>query len=191
MDLSVWASSEAPSPNPSAGSIPTAYCMPTPARASTLEAAAREGVINVCCTRQDARFSECDYIFLCAPVEENISYLAWLKDIIHPGCIVTDVGSVKGEIHQAVLELEMDGCFIGGHPMAGSEKRICQLHRLSSGKCLLHPDPRRPGGGARAFRLYGTDRFTGGHSHGAHLSGARLYHGGSQPSAPHHRLHPL
>ena len=90
--------------------------------ASTLEAAAREGVINVCCTRQDARFSECDYIFLCAPVEENISYLAWLKDIIRPGCIVTDVGSVKGEIHQAVLELEMDGCFIGGHPMAGSEK---------------------------------------------------------------------
>lgn len=88
----------------------------------TLITAANEGVIDVCCQQKDARLSECDYIFLCAPVEENISYLRWLKEIIQPGCIITDVGSVKGEIHQTVQQLEMDGCFIGGHPMAGSEK---------------------------------------------------------------------
>ena len=39
-----------------------------------------------------------------------------------PDCIVTDVGSVKGEIHQAVEKLGLDDHFIGGHPMAGSEK---------------------------------------------------------------------
>ena len=38
-----------------------------------------------------------------------------------PGCILTDVGSVKGEIHRKVTELDMAYNFIGGHPMAGSE----------------------------------------------------------------------
>ena len=84
--------------------------------------AVAEGVVDVKCTKEDSRFSECDYIFLCAPVNDNISYLAWLKDKISPECIVTDVGSVKGEIHKAVHEIGMDSHFIGGHPMAGSEK---------------------------------------------------------------------
>ena len=39
-----------------------------------------------------------------------------------PGCILTDVGSTKAEIHRAAEALGLDACFIGGHPMAGSEK---------------------------------------------------------------------
>lgn len=35
---------------------------------------------------------------------------------------MTDVGSVKGNIHEVVHDLGLDDCFIGGHPMAGSEK---------------------------------------------------------------------
>ncbi len=89
---------------------------------ATLDAAVEEGVIDIRCTREDTRFGNCDYIFLCAPVTENISYLSWLRRIISPGCIITDVGSVKGEIHQAAHRLELDANFIGGHPMAGSEK---------------------------------------------------------------------
>ena len=48
--------------------------------------------------------------------------MAYLKEIRQDGCIITDVGSVKGIIHQKVEELGMTDCFIGGHPMAGSEK---------------------------------------------------------------------
>ena len=44
-----------------------------------------------------------------------------IKPFIKPGCIITDVGSVKGNIHKAAHELGLDSCFIGGHPMAGSE----------------------------------------------------------------------
>ena len=98
------------------------YLMAYSHTTATLKEAIDARVIDVALAEHDPRFSECDYIFLCAPVEENISYLSWLKEIIRPGCIITDVGSVKGEIHQAVQNLEMDGCFIGGHPMAGSEK---------------------------------------------------------------------
>ena len=59
---------------------------------------------------------------LCAPVQTNISYLPFLKEIIQPGCTLTDVGSVKGEMEAAVEAAGLSPYFIGGHPMAGSEK---------------------------------------------------------------------
>lgn len=67
-------------------------------------------------------FSDCDYLFLCAPVEKNIAYLEQLKEIIKPDCIITDVGSTKAAIHKKVAELGLEANFIGGHPMTGSEK---------------------------------------------------------------------
>ncbi len=67
-------------------------------------------------------FYDCDYIFLCTPVQKNIEYLRQLKGHISPHCMITDVGSVKTDIHRAVEELKLEANFIGGHPMAGSEK---------------------------------------------------------------------
>lgn len=67
-------------------------------------------------------FSDCDLIFLCCPVKQNLIYLEQLKNVIKKGCIITDVGSVKGDIHRAVSQLDMEDVFIGGHPMTGSEK---------------------------------------------------------------------
>lgn len=84
--------------------------------------ALNDGTADVVTDVVDNRFSECDYIFLCTPVERNVEYLTILKDIIDNGTIITDVGSVKGNIHKAVEELGLEASFIGGHPMAGSEK---------------------------------------------------------------------
>ena len=89
---------------------------------STLDAALSEGVIDIACTEHDPLFATCRYIFLCAPVQTNISYLPFLKEIIRPGCTLTDVGSVKGEMEAAVEAAGLSPYFIGGHPMAGSEK---------------------------------------------------------------------
>ncbi len=86
-----------------------------------LKFAMTEGVVDEA-VQIDERFLECDFIFLCTPVEYNSQYLTKLKPFVKEGCIVTDVGSVKGYIHKTVCELDMDACFIGGHPMAGSEK---------------------------------------------------------------------
>ena len=88
----------------------------------TLAAALNSGVIDGVLEKEDERYKTCDYIFLCAPVEYNIEYLKYLKTVISDSCIITDAGSVKGPIHEAVEKLEMDHCFIGGHPMAGSER---------------------------------------------------------------------
>ena len=86
------------------------------------EMALNDGTANFATDKVDDTFAECDYIFLCTPVEKNTTYLSQLKDIIKDDCIITDVGSVKGNIHKAVTELDMEENFIGGHPMAGSEK---------------------------------------------------------------------
>ncbi len=69
-----------------------------------------------------ADFGDCNIIFLCAPVLANIEYLHQLKPILNPDCILTDVGSVKGNIHEEVKRLGLEAQFIGGHPMTGSEK---------------------------------------------------------------------
>ena len=71
----------------------------------TLAAALNCNAIDAVLEEKDERYRTCDYIFLCAPVHDNISYLEWLKDHMSPDCIITDVGSVKGEIHQAVQKL--------------------------------------------------------------------------------------
>ncbi|MDD6057469.1 MAG: prephenate dehydrogenase/arogenate dehydrogenase family protein [Clostridiales bacterium] len=67
-------------------------------------------------------FFDCDYLFLCAPVQKNIEYLRELKGNIKDSCIITDVGSVKTDIHREITALGMEEQFIGGHPMTGSEK---------------------------------------------------------------------
>lgn len=88
----------------------------------TLALATQESVINVACTSIDDNFANCDYIFLCTPVGYNVAYLKQLKNYLHSDCILTDVGSVKTSIHKEVTALDLEEYFIGGHPMAGSEK---------------------------------------------------------------------
>ena len=75
----------------------------------TTDAALSEGLIDsACSSTHDPRFSECDYIFLCAPVGNNIEALEDLKNVIKPDCILTDVGSVKTNIHEAVSRLGLN-----------------------------------------------------------------------------------
>lgn len=92
------------------------------AHKETLAEALSANVIDAVCEARDERYGSCDYIFLCAPVEYNLRYLEYLKDVISPHCIITDVGSVKSVIQKKVEELHLESRFIGGHPMAGSEK---------------------------------------------------------------------
>lgn len=87
-----------------------------------LIAALGDCVLNSVTTSLEEGFPDCDLIFLCAPVIQNIKYLQQLKPRMKSTCILTDVGSVKGNIHIAVKELALESNFIGGHPMTGSEK---------------------------------------------------------------------
>lgn len=87
-----------------------------------LEKARAEGIVDVILDGIDHHLSQCDMIFLCTPVEYNADYLKSIRPYLKPGAILTDVGSTKTNIHEEVKRLHMEDCFVGGHPMAGSEK---------------------------------------------------------------------
>lgn len=88
----------------------------------TLALAVQEGTIDISCSSIDENFKNCRYIFLCAPVSYNNVYLRQLIPFLDEQTILTDVGSVKTAIHKEVIALGLEDYFIGGHPMAGSEK---------------------------------------------------------------------
>lgn len=81
-----------------------------------------EGIIENDTSFTIEEMKDFDIIFLCAPIKTNIDYLGKLKNIISPNCVLTDVGSVKGEMEDAVKKNNLEEQFIGGHPMCGSEK---------------------------------------------------------------------
>ncbi|MBQ9157199.1 MAG: prephenate dehydrogenase [Eubacterium sp.] len=88
----------------------------------SVDAALSDRVLNESYDEIDERFSSCDIIFLCAPVSINIDNIRKLKEFIPTEVLITDVGSVKAPMQEAVKELGMEQQFIGGHPMVGSEK---------------------------------------------------------------------
>ncbi len=102
--------------------IPEVFITAYDVNTGTLSAALQDGVINVAAEQIDGHFSDCDYLFLCAPVQKNDANLEAVKKILSPDCILTDVGSVKTDIHRHIAEAGLEGQFIGGHPMAGSER---------------------------------------------------------------------
>ncbi|MCR5273490.1 MAG: prephenate dehydrogenase [Lachnospiraceae bacterium] len=90
--------------------------------ASTVSAAYEMGLISNSTPATIKELAMCDIVFLCAPVQQNTEYLEEIKKYIKPECILSDVGSVKNDIHYVVKKLGLTANFIGGHPMAGSEK---------------------------------------------------------------------
>lgn len=60
-------------------------------------------------------------VVLATPVGSFTSLARRLRETLSPECVVSDVGSVKGRL---VYELEeiLGGRYVGGHPIAGTEK---------------------------------------------------------------------
>lgn len=88
----------------------------------TLELALSQQVADQALEKIDSNLQQCDYVFLCAPVAQNAENLIHLKQYLSKNCILTDVGSVKSDICSQIEAAGLDSCFIGGHPMAGSER---------------------------------------------------------------------
>ena len=100
---------------------PNTRILATASRESTIEAAFDERLIDNNGLLKIHQFGQCDIIFLCSPVKINCDYLRQLMDVVKPDCIITDVGSVKGDIIAVARDLGITNQFIGGHPMTGSE----------------------------------------------------------------------
>ncbi len=87
-----------------------------------LKKACLDDVVDVALSSPENGFNDCDIIFLCVPVITALEFLPILKGQLKEGCILTDVGSTKTGIHKGIEKEGLTSCFIGGHPMTGSEK---------------------------------------------------------------------
>src|SRR5512138_565345 len=66
---------------------------------------------------------DANLIVLAAPVDRIVPLLQQVAPALRAGAVVTDVGSVKGEIARlGDATLRHRAHFVGAHPMAGSEK---------------------------------------------------------------------
>lgn len=124
--------------------IPGARILAYTPHPETVQEAITDGVADEYIPSVGEGFAGCDVIFLCAPVELNASNLRMLKPHIRPGTILTDVGSTKTDIHRAVRAQGLESFFIGGHPMAGSERigyRNSKSSLLENAYYILTPEP--------------------------------------------------
>ena len=139
---------------------PEVTIIATAGHQSTITEAYEEHLISNKALCEIGDFYDCDYIFLCTPVQKNIEYLRQLKGHVKDGCIITDVGSVKTDIHEEVIALSMEDCFIGGHPMAGSEKtglKNANEYLLENAYYILTPTSKTAPEQLEAFRSLVTE----------------------------------
>ena len=94
-------------------------------RPETIEQALELGVIDAGWSydEMELALSGADLIFICTPIQRILRLFEEVGRFAGPGTLVTDVGSTKRSIMaKAASCLRRDLYFIGGHPMAGSEK---------------------------------------------------------------------
>jgi cyclohexadieny/prephenate dehydrogenase len=71
----------------------------------------------------EAAVKGAELVLIAAPVDRIVALATQIAPHLEPGAIVTDVGSVKGEISRlGHAALHPRAHFVGSHPMAGSEK---------------------------------------------------------------------
>src|SRR5690606_15728716 len=92
-------------------------------RAQTIEEAVRVGAVDWGTLDLAQGVKEADVVILAPPVAAIVPLFRALRPHLKPGAVVSDVGSTKEEICRTIWqEGTEDALFIGGHPMAGSER---------------------------------------------------------------------
>jgi len=118
-------------------------------RQSSIDKYLQRGVVDEATTSMQEAAEQADFIFLCMPVGLLEQYLKEISGFrLKPGCIITDVGSTKASVAACAKQLELkDAVFIGGHPMAGSERsgvEAASYHLLENAIYVLTPDESTP-----------------------------------------------
>ena len=91
---------------------------------STLRRAKQARAIDVGTTNLRAAVRDADLIVLATPVDAIVPFAKQVARYCRRGAILTDVGSTKVRIvRQLERSLPAYASFVGGHPIAGSERR--------------------------------------------------------------------
>ena len=91
---------------------------------SVLEAAIRRGAIDAMAESIEEAVTGADLVVLATPIRQIMNQLKLIAPDLKEGAIVHDIGSVKRPILDRAGDVLPDHVtYIGGHPMAGSERR--------------------------------------------------------------------
>lgn len=87
-----------------------------------LEYALEHGMISEKASLEEG-VAQADLIFIATPVSSIIPLVEKIAEHCRGGAVITDVGSTKAEVVRQAEDILKDKAnFVGGHPMAGSEK---------------------------------------------------------------------
>ena len=113
-------------------------------RQAPLRFALEAGLVDSVATPAEAVVGA-DLVVLGTPVGSMARVVAEIAGQLEPGCIVTDVGSVKASVVELLPGLLPDGVeFVGSHPMAGSHLRGPENARADlfvGASCVVTPRP--------------------------------------------------
>ncbi|HET8562324.1 MAG TPA: prephenate dehydrogenase/arogenate dehydrogenase family protein [Candidatus Binatia bacterium] len=108
-----------------------------------LRFAHRRGIIDRILLDETQAPKDTDFLLIATPVQAAVSTAAAFLPTLQPGCIVSDVGSVKSEI---VLGMERllppNIAFVGAHPLAGGERwgaEAAKSDLFVNHRCILTP----------------------------------------------------
>lgn len=111
---------------------------------SNLRKGQKLGIIDNWSTDYAAGIRDADLIMLAVPVGHFEPIIRKIRGTIKKGAIVTDVGSVKGDLVRRIGALMPAGVsFVGAHPIAGRECSgiDCASADLFKGaRCIITPD---------------------------------------------------
>ena len=108
-----------------------------------LRFAQRQGVIDRYVTTETDIPEDTDLLMMATPVQTTLSLTKTFLPVLRPGCIVSDVGSVKAEIVRGMERLLPSTIpFVAGHPIAGGEQwgaRAAKADLFVGHRCILTP----------------------------------------------------
>jgi len=115
-------------------------------RVENLKTAVTVGAIDRYVVDPKEAVRDADLVILATPVDTYERHLEEWASCLKPGAIVTDVGSVKGElVERSERHMPAGVHFVGAHPIAGKEKTgaAAGSEDLFSGRrCILTPTRR-------------------------------------------------
>lgn len=129
-------------------------------RAASMKECESLGIVDRASTDLLPVVEGADLVIFCTPIAQMRELAEQMSKKLSRGAVVSDVGSVKGVV---VAELEpivarAGAMFIGGHPMAGSEKmgpRSAHADLFNNAVCVITPTPRSdPGAIAKIEALW-------------------------------------
>jgi prephenate dehydrogenase len=125
-------------------------------RQVNLELAVQVGAIDRFASEAHEAVRDSDLIVLATPVDTYVSHVQRWGQYVPSGTIVSDVGSVKGQlVFDVEAALPSTAWFVGAHPIAGKEKSgvAHATSKLFDGaRCIVTPTPHTNAGALTKIR---------------------------------------